>query len=131
VWDALLLLHAERIDHGVRSIEDARLIEHLVETGTPLGVCTSSNITLGLYPSLDEHPVDSLRRAGVAVTLNTDDPAPIGTRIEREWSAAAMAFGWDESAIVELARTSIVASFAEPELKTDLLAEIDEMTAAR
>jgi adenosine deaminase len=125
VWDALQLLHAERIDHGVRSIEDPRLIEYLVATGTPLGICPSSNITLGLYPSLDEHPVDALRAAGVTVTVNTDDPAPIGTRIEHEWAATANAFGWDEMDIIELARASIVASFAEPELKTALLAELD------
>jgi len=125
VWDALQLLHAERIDHGVRSIEDPRLIEHLVETGTPLGICPSSNVTLGLYPSLGEHPVGALRAAGVTVTVNTDDPAPIGTRLEHEWAATANAFGWDEAATIELARASIVASFAEPELKSALLAELD------
>jgi adenosine deaminase len=125
VWDALTLLHAERIDHGVRSIEDPRLIDRLVESGTPLGVCTSSNITLGLYPSLREHPVNALRAAGVTVTLNTDDPAPIGTRLEREWAAAATVFGWDDAVMRELARASIVASFAEPEFVSRLLSELD------
>lgn len=125
VWDAVQLLHAERIDHGVRSIEDPQLIEHLVETGISLGICPSSNLTLGLYASLDHHPVDALRAAGVKVTVNTDDPAPIGTRLEHEWAATANAFGWDQAAMVELARASINASFAEPELKIELLAELD------
>lgn len=125
VWDALDLLGAERIDHGIRSVEDPRLVETLRERGVPLGVCPSSNITLGLYPSLAEHPIEHLRSAGVAVTVNTDDPAAIGTRLEHEWARCALAFDWDDATIRELARTSITASFAEPELQAELLAELD------
>lgn len=126
VWDAIRLLHAERIDHGVRAIEDPHLVEYLAETGIPLGICPSSNLTLGLVSSLEQHPIDALRRAGVVVTVNTDDPAPIGTRIEHEWARCCAAFGWDDSVLVELARASITASFAEEELKASLLAEVGD-----
>ncbi len=125
VWDALQLLHAERIDHGVRAIDDPALVEHLAQSGIPLGICPSSNLALGLYRSAAEHPVDELSRAGVRVTINTDDPQPIGTRLEREWALVANTFGWDWARVVELARTSVDASFADDDRKRDLHAAID------
>ncbi|WOF22116.1 adenosine deaminase [Microbacterium betulae] len=112
VWDALTLLHAERIDHGVRAVEDPRLVDRLAADGVPVGVCPTSNIALGLYARLDEHPVDALARDGVTVTVNTDDPAALGTRIETEWLLCAQAFGWDDGRVVGLARDSFRASFA-------------------
>lgn len=124
VWDALRLLHAERIDHGVRAIEDDTLVAHLAERAIALDVCPRSNITLGLYPDAARHPVDALRERGVVVTVNTDDPAPIGTRLENEWTLCADTFGWDWDAVTGLARASIEASFAEPDLKAELLAEL-------
>ncbi|NEM91503.1 adenosine deaminase [Galbitalea soli] len=124
VWDALLLLHAERIDHGVRSIEDPRLVDYIAEHGIPLDVCPRSNLTLGVYPDMERHPLAELRERGVIVTVNTDDPAPIGTRLESEWALCADSYGWDENDMIDLARTSIAASFATPELKASLLAEL-------
>jgi len=129
VRDAIELLHAERIDHGVRAIEDPVLVDELVERGIALDVCPRSNLTLGLYADIAEHPVDALARAGVRVTVNTDDPAPIGTRIEQEWTLCAEAFGWDESRLTELARTSIEASFASPERQRELLDRLDAVAA--
>lgn len=124
VWDAVRLLHAERVDHGVRAIEDPALVEHLVTEGISLGVCPRSNIALGLYPSFDRHPVAALREAGVRVTLNTDDPAPLGTTLEADWAVSAQVFGWDLPVLRGFARTSIEVSFAPPELKASLLAEL-------
>lgn len=128
VWDAVRLLHAERIDHGVRAIEDPQLVEHLVETGIPLGICPRSNLTLGIYPDLAAHPVNRLREAGVVVTVNTDDPAPLGTRLEAEWALCADTYGWDLADLKGLAAASITASFAPPELQRDLLAELHAET---
>jgi adenosine deaminase len=125
VWDAVRLLHAERVDHGVRAIEDPALVEHLVSEGISLGVCPRSNIALGLYPSWDEHPVARLREAGVRVTLNTDDPAPLGTTLETDWAVTATVFGWGLDVLKEFARTSIEVSFAPEALKASLLAELD------
>jgi adenosine deaminase len=124
VWDAIRYLHAERIDHGVRAAEDPELLDYLAGSGITLGVCPRSNVHLGLYPSLAEHPLAALRAAGVRVTVNTDDPAPLGTRLEAEWAACAAAYGWTTAELCELAAASIAASFAPAELKAELLAEL-------
>jgi adenosine deaminase len=125
VWDAVRLLHAERIDHGVRAIEDPALVEHLVAEGISLGVCPRSNLALGIYPDWSEHPLAALREAGVRITLNTDDPAPLGTTLEADWAVTAGVFGWGLDVLKGFARTSIEVSFAPPELKATLLAELD------
>ena len=78
VRDAVELLGADRIDHGVRAIEDPELVGLLVDRQIPLGVCPTSNLTLGVYASIEDHPIDRLRRAGVAVSINTDDPVLLG-----------------------------------------------------
>ncbi|WP_159502520.1 adenosine deaminase [Microbacterium sp. 18062] len=124
VWDAIDLLQAERIDHGVRSIEDPALIERLIADGITLGVCPRSNVTLGIYPSWAEHPLPRLLDAGVAVTLNTDDPAPLGSTLEADWAVAAQQFGFGHAELVGFAGRSIDASFADPDTKAGLRAEL-------
>lgn len=124
VWDALELLGADRIDHGVRAIEDPSLVELLAERQVPLGVCPVSNIALGLYPSIEEHPIERLRRAGVPVSVNTDDPALLGTTLEVSYEQCAAAFGWSRETIRELAATSVRASFADLSLKDRILHDL-------
>ncbi|MBL7495161.1 adenosine deaminase [Frankia sp. CNm7] len=131
VWDALDLLRAERIDHGVRAAEDPALLRRLVDERVPLGVCPRSNLALGLYPDRASHPLPALLAAGVAVTVNTDDPAAMGYRLEAEWAACADAYGWGLAEVAELARASVRASFAPPELAASLLADIDAFEAGR
>lgn len=113
VRDALESLGADRIDHGVRAIEDAELVKILAERQIPLGVCPVSNITLGLYKSMVEHPIDALRKAGVAVSINTDDPALLSTTLEDSYKECALTFGWDKETVRSLAATSIDASYAD------------------
>ncbi|WLP90450.1 adenosine deaminase [Gordonia sp. NB41Y] len=125
VRDALDHLHAERIDHGVRAVEDPELVGRLRDQQIPLGVCPRSNVALGLYPSWEVHPFRHLRQAGVAVTLNTDDPAVLGTSLETDWSVSSQIWGLDRSELRDLARTSVTASFADDDLTNRLLAEID------
>jgi len=124
VWDAVRLLHADRIDHGVRAVEDEALMAHLAERAIPLGICPTSNLTLGLYPTLAEHPLDRLRRAGIPISINTDDPVPLATTLADEYAACASAFGWDDAVLRAVARTSINASFAPEPLKTALLGDL-------
>ncbi len=120
VWDAIQLLGADRIDHGIRAIEDPKLVDELAKRQIPLGICPSSNVTLGLYPTLPDHPIEKLRRAGVPVSINTDDPALLGLRLENEYARCAEAFAWSDDEIRGLARTSITASFAAAETKRRL-----------
>lgn len=124
VWDAVELLQAERIDHGVRAIEDPALIERLIADGISLGVCPRSNLTLGIYPDWESHPLPRLLEAGVAVTLNTDDPAPLGTTLESDWAVAAQQFGFSYDDLVGFAARSIEASFADEDTKSRLRADL-------
>jgi adenosine deaminase len=124
VRDAVELLGADRIDHGVRAIDDPAVVGLLAERQIALGVCPSSNVTLGLYPGLEAHPIDRLRRAGVPVSVNTDDPALLGVTLAGEYESCAKAFGWTADDVRSIARTSIEASFAPAATKRDLLTEL-------
>jgi adenosine deaminase len=124
VRDALDWLGADRIDHGVRAVEDPALTAQLAERRIPLGICPTSNLTLGLYAKLSEHPIDRLRRAGVPVSVNTDDPELLGVDLPTEYARAAAAFGWDREICRAVAATSIQASFADESVKADLRARL-------
>ena len=125
VWDAVQLLGADRIDHGVRAIDDPALVAMLADRQIPLGVCPTSNIALGVYPSMQEHPLEKLRAAGVPVSVNTDDPALLGTSLVAEYQVCRRAFQWPDAVMKAVARTSIEASFANADIKTGLLAALD------
>jgi adenosine deaminase len=124
VRDAIELLGADRIDHGVRAIEDPDLVALLADRRIPLGICPTSNLALGVYGSIDAHPIDRLRRAGVVVSINTDDPALLGASLEGEYALCARAYGWSEDDLRALARNSIEASFADADLKATLIGEL-------
>ena len=85
IRSALEHCRAQRIDHGIRAIDDPSLVAHLAERGTALDVCPSSNVALGAVPSLEQHPFPQLRAAGVALTVNSDDPPFFGTSLTREY----------------------------------------------
>jgi adenosine deaminase len=131
VWDAIRLLGAERIDHGIRAVEDPELLRYLADTQLPLGVCPRSNVVLGIYPDWSEHPLIALRDAGVNVTINTDDPAPLSTTLEADWAVCAETFGLGEEDLIGFARASIDASFADDDVKAALAAQLPVAAAAR
>jgi adenosine deaminase len=120
VRDAVELLGADRIDHGVRAIEDDSVVALLAERGIPLGICPTSNLTLKVYPSIEAHPIDRLRKAGVRVSLNTDDPSLLATNLPAEYGLASAAFGWSDEIVRDVARTSIEACFANADVKARL-----------
>jgi adenosine deaminase len=126
VRDAVELLGADRIDHGVRAVEDPSLVMLLAERQIPLGVCPTSNLRLGVYPRIEDHPVDRLRRAGVPVSINTDDPALLETTLEAEYALCQHAFGWTDHDLRAVARTSIDACFANDDLKRRLRASLNQ-----
>lgn len=112
VWDALEC-GAERIGHGIRSIEDPVLVRHLADHRIPLEVCVSSNVRTGAVTSLREHPVRRLFDAGVPITLNTDDPPMFGTTLEREYQIAADEFGFGETELRTVAGNGFAFAFDE------------------
>lgn len=125
VWDAIELLGAERIDHGVRAIEDPTVVSELARRQVPLGICPTSNVTLGVCPDYRTHPLERLRAAGVRVSINTDDPALLGTRLEWEYARIGGAAGWGAAEYLEVARTSIESAFCPEPIRTMLLGELE------
>ena len=110
---ALEHLRVARIGHGVRATEDPELVAQLAETGVVLEVCPGSNIALGLYPDWASHPIDRLRRAGVAVTVSTDDPPFFRTDMQREHDRLTQAFDWDDAVFAGIAQTALGAAFCD------------------
>jgi adenosine deaminase len=125
IWEALDLLGAERIDHGVRCLEDERLVARLAEEQIPLTVCPLSNVRLQVVRQLADHPLPLMLKAGLLVTVNSDDPAYFGGYVDDNYDAIAAALDLDEATLAELARNSVRASFLDAGRRTALLAEID------
>lgn len=122
VWDALRALEVERIDHGVHAIEDDRLIDHLVGERIPLTMCPLSNVRLKVVPSLAAHPILEMLRRGVHVTVNSDDPAYFGGYLDDVVAGLRAELGLTDADVAQLARNSILASFASEAEKARLLA---------
>ncbi|GGK49306.1 aminodeoxyfutalosine deaminase [Streptomyces flaveus] len=130
VWDALTELRAERIGHGTSSAQDPKLLAHLAEHRVALEVCPTSNIATRAVRTLDEHPIKEFVRAGVLVTINSDDPPMFGTDLNNEYAVAARLLDLDEQGLATLAKNAVEASFLDPAGKTELAGEIDTYTAA-
>ena len=122
---AALELPITRMSHGVRAIEDPALVAELAERGIVLEVCPSSNVSLGLYPSYENHPLGALREAGVRVTLGSDDPPYFGCSIGSEYAVVQQRQGFDEEQLRDVTRIAVEASFAEDAVKEDLHARLD------
>ncbi|KRE43288.1 adenosine deaminase [Knoellia sp. Soil729] len=129
VWDALDALGAERIGHGIRSIEDPLLVERLVAERIPLEVCPTSNIATRCVESLADHPLRGLRDAGVVVTINSDDPPMFGTTLNHEYEIAAELLDLDESGLAALATTAVDVSCAPDDVKQRVRREISDYAA--
>ena len=106
------------------AIEDPELVALLVDRRIPMGVCSTSNRKLGVYAAIEAHPIDRLRRTGVVVSLNTDDPVLLGASLEGEYASCSQAFGWSDEDLRALARNSIDASFANADVKAGLVAAL-------
>jgi adenosine deaminase len=119
-------LGVERIGHGVRAIEDPRLVERLAEKEITLEICPGSNLALGLYPDLRAHPIERLRAAGVPVTVSTDDPPFFHTTMTAEYAALHEAFGWEADDFRDLGRNAARAAFCDPATRDALLRRLDE-----
>lgn len=115
---------AERIGHGVRAVESGELVERLRRQRTPLEVCPTSNLCLGLAPDLAHHPFDRLRRAGLELSVNSDDPALFDTTLSIEYQRLARTFGYGQDELVELSLAAVRHSFLPEPEKSKLEAEM-------
>jgi adenosine deaminase len=114
VRSALDVLHAERIAHGVRAIEEPTLIDEIARRGVALDVCPTSNVCLGVFPSYRQHALPALLAAGVPVTINSDDPPLFNTTLNDELTLLGEAFGLDVSAADEILLNGLRHSFRPP-----------------
>ncbi|MCY3786484.1 MAG: adenosine deaminase [bacterium] len=126
VWDALEHLHLDRVDHGVRSIEDPRLVEHLAANGVTLNVTPTSNVITGLYPDVDHHPVGPLMAAGVPVTINSDDPKAMNVTLSGEFEKVSRSLGWGLGEVAAATRRAIDAAFCDQEKAASLHRQVDD-----
>jgi len=125
IWQALDVLHAQRIDHGVRCLEDDALVERLRSARIPLTVCPFSNVKLRVFSNLEAHNLKRLMDAGLMVTINSDDPSYFGGYVGDNIAATATALSLTRDDIAKLSRTSFEASFASAARKQALSAELD------
>lgn len=131
VWDALTHLRAERIGHGTSSAQDEKLLAHLAEHRIALEVCPTSNIATRAVRTLDEHPIKEFVRAGVLVTINSDDPPMFGTDLDNEYAVAARLLDLDERGLAALSVNAVDASFLDEAGKARIRAEIETYTTGR
>ncbi|PPL19746.1 adenosine deaminase [Microterricola pindariensis] len=131
VWTALDLLGVERVDHGIRSLEDPALVQRLVDERMPLTVCPLSNVRLRVVDTIADHPLPRMLELGLLVTINSDDPAYFGGYIDDNLAALQEAFGLSAAERALLARNGVEASFLDPAGKAALYADIDAWLAAQ
>jgi adenosine deaminase len=117
-------LPVDRIGHGVRAIEDAKLVDELVKRGIVLEVCPGSNIALSVYPDYASHPLRKLYDAGVKVTLGSDDPPFFHTTLADEYQRAHDTFGFSTDELRGITKTAIEAAYVDSETKALLWSRI-------
>jgi adenosine deaminase len=130
VHEALDLLHVERVDHGVRSMEEPELVAELRDRQTALTVCPLSNVALRVVDTLDQHVLPAMLNAGLLACVNSDDPAYFGGYVDDNLAAVRAAFGFDDAALAVLARNSFDACFAPDADKRRWKTEVDVWLAA-
>ena len=117
VWGALRSLRAERIGHGVRSVEDISLLSYLRDRQVPLEVCPTSNLCLGVYPTYKEHPLRLLWETGLLVTVNSDDPPMFDTDLVSEYQVLVDHMGFTIAELEQISLNAVRASFLPAERK--------------
>jgi adenosine deaminase len=125
IYAALDALPVTRLGHGVRAIEDPKLVERIACDGIVLELCPHSNVATGVYADMASHPFPALLAAGCRVTLNSDDPPYFATSIGREYATAAEDFNLDDEALCAVTRTALEAAFIDEKTRTDLLARLN------
>ena len=125
VAQTLEVLRPDRVGHGVRCVEDPKVLEQVAAAGVVLEVCPTSNVALGVYRQPQEVPLRTLLDAGVPVALGADDPLLFGSRLTAQYTLARDDLGLDDAALAELARSSLRGSRAPEDVVAPALAQVD------
>lgn len=129
IYTALDQLHVERIDHGVRCLEDAALTARLAREQIALTVCPLSNIKLRVFDRIHDHNILELLNAGIAATVNSDDPAYFGGYVNDNYVALFESLPLTRDHAYRLARNSFAAAFVDEATKTNYLRQVDDYFA--
>ncbi len=128
--DALDLLHAARIDHGIHALDDPALVARLARERVPLTVCPLSNLRLRVVDDIRRHPLRTMMEKGLLVTVNSDDPAYFGGYVNENYAAVQQGLGLSDEDLAQLARNSFEAAFLSQEEKQSLVRRVDDYLAA-
>jgi adenosine deaminase len=120
IWETLKYFSPQRIGHGVRSIEDKRLIEHLVKNNVHLEVCPTCNIQTNVFGKYSEHPIDYLFKAGVSVGINTDARSLVNISLTDEYLKIVNTFNWDRKYLYECNLNALASAFISKSDAEDL-----------
>jgi adenosine deaminase len=123
IRSALEVCQPERIGHGIRSVDDAELLEELAERQIPFEICPTSNVQLGAVPDLASHPIETIRTAGVPVTVNSDDPPLFETTLTEEYRRLAETFGYGAAELVALSWAGLRHAFLTEEERSTMEAD--------
>ncbi len=113
IWSAINDLKVDRIDHGIRCLDDPKLVDYLLDHQIPLTVCPCSNTSLHVVEHLSEHPIKTMLDAGLNVTINSDDPAHFGAYLEENMVAVYEHAGITGNDLWQMSRNAVNASFAD------------------
>ncbi|MFH1254769.1 MAG: adenosine deaminase [bacterium] len=120
IWSVINLLNTDRIGHGVTCIQDSKLIDFLKSNQTPLEICLTSNICMGVFPDFKSHPFRKLWDAGLFLTINSDDPALFNTNLNNEYKILVDHFGFDVNDLEQISLNGLHASFLPDDQKQKL-----------
>ncbi|MDE1937898.1 MAG: adenosine deaminase [Alphaproteobacteria bacterium] len=129
VWEALDLLHVDRIDHGNRSLDDPKLVARLAAEKMTLTVCPLSNLKLCVVKDMAQHPLKRMLEFGLRATVNSDDPAYFGGYVNANFVAVAEALSLNKAELATLAKNSFLGSFLDEDAKARHVAAVDAYVA--
>ncbi|MGE3318663.1 MAG: adenosine deaminase [Candidatus Berkiella sp.] len=124
IEEAVIKMKLDRVGHGVTAIQSPGVMQFLKINKTPLELCPSSNLSLELFPSLDEHPLKTFLESGISFSINSDDPTFFGSSLGQEYAKVQAHWGLSDAQMLEISTNAIRASFAEETLKDQLLAQV-------
>ncbi|NLZ95849.1 MAG: adenosine deaminase, partial [Bacteroidales bacterium] len=127
VWEAIDLLKVMRIDHGIKSIDDKKLVAELVRRQIPLTVCPLSNLKLRVVSDMKYHPIKRMLDKNMMVTINSDDPSYFGGYVNQNYIEVARALNLTKDDIHLLAKNSFTSSFLSDAKKKNYIDKVDVM----
>jgi adenosine deaminase len=131
IWDAIHLLHASRIGHGISAIFDEKLMDYLKEKQIPLEICPTSNLfTKKYFSTLKDHPIREFFDRGLFVTVNTDDPSIFGKNLVDEYTALYVEKIFNQTELFQLIKNNLFATFMPEKEKEELWAEAESIIAS-